>query len=275
MKTYFSILMFLGIVTMYAQDFQGVAVYQSKTTFDFSFDDSRFSKERQKQMKDRMKQFGEKTFFLTFTKTQSIFKEEEKIEQPGQGRMRMFGGFNSGILFKDTKNKTYSNQVESFSKNFLVKDSLPEYEWKFEEETKLVGENLCFKATTVKEVSNRRMGPPRRDTKENDSIPKTKIITVTAWYSPDIPINNGPNNYWGLPGLILELNEGNTQYICTKITLNPQEKLVIKEPKKGKIVTQKEYVEITKKKEEEMREMYGGGNRKKGEGGRHMIIRGN
>jgi len=273
MKTILSILLFVSVVVLNAQDFQGRATYQAKTNF--NFDDSNIPKERQKAMKERMKAFGEKVYFLDFSKTQSIFKEEEKIAQPGQGRMRMFGGFNTGLMFKDTKNKNYVNQVESFSKNFLIKDSLPNYTWKFEEETKLVGENLCFKATTQKEVPNRRMGPPRGDTEQNDSIPKTKIITVTAWYSPDIPINNGPKNYWGLPGLILELNEGNTQYICIKIVLNPGEELVIKEPSKGKVVSQQEYDKIVEKKTKEMMEMYGGENRKKGERGHRMIMRAN
>jgi GLPGLI family protein len=260
---------------IHAQDFQGIAIYQSKTKFDIKMDSTKVSSEQQKAMKQMMKRFGEKTYKLQFSKTASIYKEEEKIDQPSQGGMRMFGGFNSGILYKNVKDRRYVNRKESFSKEFLIKDSLPVYEWKFIDETKMIGDNLCFKATTTKEVSNIRMRRPRRgkekEVKENDSLPKTKIIDITAWYTPDIPINNGPRNFWGLPGLILELNEGKTQLLCTKIVINPKDKIKIEEPTKGKEVTQKEFDEIMEKKAKEMMEMYGGG-RKKGNGGTRIMI---
>ena len=261
---------------VHAQDFQGFAIYQSKTKFDIKMDSAQVSNERQKAMKAMMKRFGEKTFELHFSKKESIYKEQEKMEQPGHGGMRMFGGFNSGILYKNVKDKRYVNQKESFSKEFLIKDALPTYDWKFIDETKMIGENLCFKATTTKEVSNTRMRRPRRGrvekNTENDSLPKTKIVEVTAWYTPDIPVNNGPRDFGGLPGLILELNEGNTQLLCTKIVLNSGENIKLKEPVKGKEVTQKEFDAIMEKKAKEMMEIYGG-SRKKGErGGRHIMI---
>ena len=91
-----------------------------------------------------------------------------------------------------------------------------------------------------------------------------KENTITAWYCPEIPINQGPENYWGLPGLILEVNDGKTVILCSKIVLNSKDKVEIKPVSKGKVVTQKEFDETVKKKMEEMREMNsgpGGGNR--------------
>ena len=87
-----------------------------------------------------------------------------------------------------------------------------------------------------------------------------KENTITAWYCPEIPINQGPENYWGLPGLILEVNDGKTVMLCTKIVMNSKEKVAIKAVGKGKQVTQKEYDEIVKKKMEEMMEMNSGPN---------------
>jgi len=222
-------------------------------------------------IKSMMKKFGEKSFILAFDKTQSVYKEEEKLDKPASGRgMRMFGNA-TGILYKDIKSNQFVKQIESFSKLFLIKDSLPTYKWKLEENTKMIGQYLCFKATTTKEVSNRKRRMGRRNkTEENDSIPKTKIIEVTAWYTPDIPINNGPEKYEGLPGLILEIDQEKTTLLCTKIVLNSKEKHTLKAPTKGKKVTQKEYDKITEKKAKEMIEMYGGG-RKKGSGNRHII----
>ena len=88
-----------------------------------------------------------------------------------------------------------------------------------------------------------------------DEIEMPKDITVIAWYSPEIPINNGPENYWGLPGLILEINDGKTTILCSKIVLNAKEKVQIKAPTKGSEISQKEYDETVIKKMEEFREM--------------------
>lgn len=271
MRTIFIGFILFFSVTIQAQNFQGYAIYESKTTFDVQFDSTKFSKERMDMMKTMMKRFGEKSFVLSFDKTQSVYKEEEKLAKPSSGRgMRMFGN-STGILYKNIKSNQFVNQKESFSKLFLIKDSLPTYNWKIEEDTKMIGEHLCFKATTTKEVSNRKMRMGRRsNSKKNDSIPKTKIIEVTAWYTPDIPINNGPEKYVGLPGLILEIDQGKTTLLCTKIVLNPKERQTLKAPSKGKKVTQKKFDEITKKKAKEMLEMYSGG-RKKGSGNRHVI----
>ena len=98
-------------------------------------------------------------------------------------------------------------------------------------------------------------------------VPKT--IEVVAWYTPQIPINQGPDDYWGLPGLILEINADRTTILCTKIVMNPEEKENIDKPEKGEEVTQAEYTKIITKKMQEMREMYSGrGGRGGGHGGR-------
>ena len=51
--------------------------------------------------------------------------------------------------------------------------------------------------------------------------------------------------------------------ICTKVVLNPEEKIKLKEPNKGKVVSNSEFETIQQDKMKEMRERYqrGGGNR--------------
>jgi GLPGLI family protein len=90
-----------------------------------------------------------------------------------------------------------------------------------------------------------------------------EMVEVVAWYSPVIPVSQGPTEYWGLPGLILELSAGNTTMLCSKIVMNPEEKIKIKRPTKGQVVTKKEYNEIISGKMQEMRD-----NRGRGNGGR-------
>lgn len=88
---------------------------------------------------------------------------------------------------------------------------------------------------------------------------------MTAWFTPEIPVSSGPSMYGGLPGLILEINDDRTTMLCTKVIINPKEKIKIKEPSKGKQVTNLEYEKIAKDKQEEMQGMYrgrrGGGSR--------------
>ncbi|RLD29117.1 MAG: GLPGLI family protein, partial [Bacteroidetes bacterium] len=81
-------------------------------------------------------------------------------------------------------------------------------------------------------------------------------ITITAWYTPQIPVNNGPGNYHGLPGLILEVNNGRQTLICSKIVLNPKNKISITEPTKGKKITQEKFDAIMEKKMKEMEDRY-------------------
>lgn len=151
-----------SFLQMQAQEFQGMAVYESKTsTSDFKTrmgGNKDMTPDMQKMIEDRMKKMFEKTFILNFNKSASIYKEEEKLEAPGQGggggikmMSSMMGG--GGTNYKNVKQKTYSVDKEFMGKEFLIKDSLPNYAWKMESETKLIGGYTCFKATTIRPVS--------------------------------------------------------------------------------------------------------------------------
>ncbi len=265
-----------------AQEFQGMAVYESKTsTADMEKTLSGIkdlTPDMQKMIQQRMKTMFEKTFILNFNKTASVYKEEEKLEAPGtQGAgMRMMGSMmgGGGTTYKNVKTKMYSVDKEFMGKEFLIKDSLPQLEWKLEGETRKIGDYTCYKATAVKPVSQsdfrnfRRKENADEIKKENDDkstnlmdqFEMPKDVTITAWYTPEIPVNQGPENYWGLPGLILEVNDGKTILLCSKVVLNTKDKTEIKAPTTGKVVGQKEYDEIVVKKMEEMRQMQGQGN---------------
>lgn len=279
----FALLLF-GIFSVSAQkEFQGFAVYESKTsTADMSKrmeGNKNITPEMKKMIEQRMKGMSEKTFFLNFDRSASIYKEEEKLDAPGQGvgggRMMssMMGG--GGTYYKNVKDKTYSVDKEFMGKEFLVKDALPQLEWKMEGETKVVGGYTCYKATALKPIdgSDFRSLRPRGDQDKKDdkkdenkdqstnlldSFEVPKEVVVTAWYTPEIPVNQGPESYWGLPGLILEVSDGKTIILCSKVVMNTKEKADIKAPKAGKEVTQKEYDEIVADKMKEMQEMGGG-----------------
>ncbi|MXN91767.1 GLPGLI family protein [Flavobacterium sp. Sd200] len=276
-----------------AQSFQGMAVYESKTaTPDISGMGGpgrpEITPEMKKMIQDRMKQALERTYILTFDKTSSTYLEEEKLDAPGQdnGGMRIMASFmgGGGKQYKNVKTKRFLQEKEVFGKEFLIDDSLPKLAWKMENETKKIGDYTCYKATAVVDASksdfrNFKPKSPEEQKAAAEKLEKAKKegnekrtnfleqmempkqVTITAWYTPDIPVSQGPENYWGLPGLILEVSNGKTTVLCSKVVINSKEKTEVKIPSKGKKVTQVEYDEIVMKKMQEMQEMYqqGGG----------------
>ena len=294
-KIVLSVTFFLAFIQTQAQkDFQGMAVYESKTSTsefkDRMAGNKEISPDMMKMIEERMKKMFEKTFILNFDKSASIYKEEEKLDAPGGqgGGMRMMSSMmgGGGTFYKNVKDKSYIVDKEFMGKEFLVKDSLPKLDWKMESETRVIGGYNCFKATAVRPVSKsdfRNFRPKKEEDKKTeeaktenkdkktnfmDDFEVPKEITITAWYTPEIPVNQGPENYWGLPGLILEVNDGKTVILCSKIVMNTKDKVEIKAPTNGKVISQKDYDETVVKKMDEMREM----NQGQGRGGMEMRI---
>lgn len=268
--------------TVMAQDFQGRAYYFSKTSPDTSsWGNGEMTSTQKKQITDRMRWMFEKAYILTFDRQASIFKEEVVLEAPGQ---KSFGGwwgsFSAGPQYKNIKTQQFVQDQEFFGRQFLISDSLQKIEWKIGTETKKIGQYLCIKATATKKVDefdwrsmrykNRQKKSPnktsevsgkRKSVTEDIEVPKT--IDVIAWYTPQIPINQGPGEFWGLPGLILEVNADQTSILCSKIVMNPEQKNTIEAPQKGRVISRADYNETVKQKMKEMREMYRGrGGRK-------------
>jgi len=272
------LILFIPYCSFAQNDFLGKAYYMSKTSIDMNnFGRPGMSEEQKKQIAIRMKRMFEKTYVLTFNKTESIYKEEEKLETPGQGQGGRFRGMMSSLTggdqYKNIKEKLFLQDQELFGKQFLIQDSLVQINWIMGNETKQIGKYMCFKATAKMPASSfdfssfrRRSQNNEQDStkvKENKTGNASKQVDVVAWYTLQIPVSQGPGEYWGLPGLILEVSSGRTTVLCSKIVMNPEEKEAIKKPSKGKEVTKVEYNKIMKKKTEEMRENF----RRRGRGG--------
>lgn len=275
MKSLFTFLFALVTITSFAQkDFQGKATYMSKTTMDMSRFGNRSELEK-KQIMARMKNFLEKTYTLSFNRSESSFKENVKLDAPGATRSRWGASNGQGSIYKNLKEKEMIEDVEQFSKRFLIVEEMEQPKWQMGTETKKIGQYTCYKATLTKvdtkidwgSIFRRGRGGQKKDsTKTADKKDEIKLLQVTAWYSPQIPVSSGPESYWGLPGLILELNAGRTTMLCTEIVLNPAEVIEIKKPTKGKKVNREEYNEIVKVKTEELKARFqnrrGGGGRR-------------
>ena len=105
----------------------------------------------------------------------------------------------------------------------------------------------------------------RKATAVYDSVTK-----VEAWYAPKISYKTGPSDYWGLPGLILELNSDTKYengvnvevlYIATNIEPHPKS-AKIKRFEKHQQITQEEYDTMLDEMQKVYQEMHSEGVQK-------------
>lgn len=245
------IFLMVGTLTfpLAGQNISGRAFYTSM----YKFEDTELSAEqlqdpRAKAWTEQFKKPFIDQYELEFTENESVFKKLPKLDKPEPNKdgiqisMSLMG--EDEILYKNLNGNFYLNDSELYGKKFLISDTLKNAKWKLEKESKTIGHYVCFKATYEKKPDN----PDTLSTEEPE--------VVTAWYTPQIPVKNGPKEYDGLPGLILEVHDGHLKMVCTKVVLNPTEIVQIKAPSKGKKVSQTEFKSIMRKKNEEQMDFF-------------------
>jgi GLPGLI family protein len=236
-----------------AQEFTGEATYKTHRKVNIKIDSSKsnISTDQQKLYNEQLKKQFQKTFMLSFSKEESLYKQEEALAKPnpmGNAAQIVFSS-NTDVLYKNLKTQTYVEQTDILSKSFLIKDSIKDIAWQLENETKNIGNYTCFKATYAYQH-------PIRDFENDKDSLRFESRKVSAWYTPQIPVSNGPELYQGLPGLILEINDGKQTIICSKIQINPKKTNKIEAPDTGKEVTQTEFDTIKDQKNKEFLERY-------------------
>ncbi|HUH51687.1 MAG TPA: GLPGLI family protein [Flavobacterium sp.] len=260
-KTIVSLALLLFSFVLGAQDFSGRAVYQTKMALkDFKTDSEEDDKkpaldaELMAQLKEAMNKASEKTYILDFTKEESLYTEEERLEQPQTGNNRISVSIShstSGKLYKNLKENYSLLESDYLDKVFLIKDSLYTSGWELGTETKKVGNYTVYKATRTTKAKQLISEEENAAEKESDFLSliadEPIDLVTTAWYTPEIPVANGPETYGGLPGLILELHTANRVYLCSEIVLNPKKPIKIKMPK-GKSITQSDYDAMLKER---------------------------
>ena len=248
--------------SMFAQDFSGRATYRTHQKSSFELDSTTIAANPgiQEQMEAQMRKMFQKTFTLDFSKSESMYKEEQELDAPkgpsangGFMVMVMDGNGSSDMLYKNISENRMAHKTELMGKVFLIKDNLVAYDWELTGETKNIGIYTCYKAVYEREEESIEINIIDGEVKEEKV---TKKRTIVAWYTPDVPVSNGPNNYGGLPGLILEVNDGDLTIVCSEIILNPKEIKEINEPTKGKIVTREKFGKISLEKTKEMMDRY-------------------
>jgi GLPGLI family protein len=260
---------FAKAYTSHAQEMTGIAYYKSKMTLEPMKEDStaasKIDPKFREMIKEAMKNAGEADFTLKFNRTESLYEKVQELaapKKPSSDGMSIEVSFSGngdtyGTTYKDLKNQTFLREDEIQGKEFLVTDKIEPIDWKVTGETKKIGQYTVMKATyTIPKVEK-----PVEDNEDEDkevsllNMVKDKDDVVTAWFTMDVPVSNGPGIYQGLPGLILELNEDEITILCYKIEMNP-ENFEIKKPNTGKKISRADFDELQEKKDKEMRERF-------------------
>lgn len=243
--------------------FKGEATYKTAASMSVDFGGDMQGVDTEAIQKQLAKQM-QREYTLTFNTHESSYKRVEELDQNGNVssggiQIRMTGG--DGIIYRNTKTKVHKESEDLFGKEFLIVDEPESRDWKILNEFKQIGQYECQKA--VFESTTRQMTVDSEN--GNEVVEKIDTIQVVAWFAPSIPVSHGPDSYWGLPGLILEVKNGNFSILCTKVVMNSDDIGEIEIPKKGKKISRADYDQLQEEKMEEMMNQY------QGEGNRTMI----
>ncbi len=184
---------------------------------------------------------------MTFNKDEFSFLLQERIknDQPTEkgGARVVFTACND--FYANIPEQYTLGEFDLGNKKYAIRDSLKTLDWKISNEKKEVMGYEVRKATAI-----------------YDSITK-----VEAWYAPKLAYKNGPSQYWGLPGLILEADEYNdygnqnivkVHYIAVLIEPHPKS-AKIKRFEKLEQITQEEYDAKLEEMQKTWKEMHNDG----------------
>jgi GLPGLI family protein len=252
-------------ITAMAQMKEGKISYERKINMHRSLPDP--------QMKSMIPEFRTDKFELIFNEAASLYRSVADDEAPdpfanaggGGGGMRMSFRMPTTTTYTDLAKQTQYEERAFFEKEFLIVDSLKQYKWKLSEETKTIAKQLCKKATTMitapqqMRVRIGRGGENNTDSASNAPKPP-KETELVVWYAENIPVSVGPDNYSGLPGVIMEMNVDNGAQVTTAVEVSakyPKKELI--QPTKGDKMTRAQFQEQMQKLMQEMQR--GGGIR--------------
>lgn len=184
---------------------------------------------------------SEINFTLIFNDSLSVFYLEKKLYS--SKRAANFAIIDAGYFgrIQQQPNNYITEELQEDFGRFLV--SRPYQKWELHDETKKIGDYLCFKATTFYNVTT----------------PKGKVFkwNFVAWYSPQLPYKFGPVGYGGLPGLIVELQGDRATYGIKKIEFykddEKSKKNRIPRLKKLKLITEEKFEKLAAEDEKRWR----------------------
>lgn len=206
----FFVLLWLGGTVVQAQSHEGIVTYERTqywtkviARLDFL---SQEEKDRAKLTWGKQDDWKTKGS-LVFNGKES--KYEDIHEEGGWGRPDDY------LIYRNFDKGTMQDMESISSKTYIIEDSIQVPQWKVMNKIKEVKGYLCMMAVTKDTIKNQ---------------------TITAWFANDIAVQAGPEKFFGLPGLILEvdINDGDVVITADKVELKPVTPAQIALPKKMK-----------------------------------------
>lgn len=206
-------------------------VTEGKITYDQTVDMHRRILEDNQQLRSMLPPFRHAKFELLFAGNQSLFKSVEEepdvTEQNNNGIVLRIGGGGENEYYRNFSTQKSVEIRELMDELYLVEDSIRRLAWKLEEgETKTIMGYACKKA----------------------SAKTSRGGDVVAWYSEEISVASGPDQFNGLPGMILgvDVNKGEIIFTASRLDKKPDLKN-LKAPSKGKKISHPDF--LAKQKE--------------------------
>jgi GLPGLI family protein len=183
----------------------------------------------------------------------------EEFAAEGGMHVRMMVAGDNDITYTSFSNNRVVEQREFAAKNYLITDSIRKLNWKLTGETRTILNYPCQQAVT------QRIGKRAMTSMENGQMKTSEVAdtaNITAWFTLAIPVPAGPDYQGQLPGLILAVDINNGATVYQAIEVSPQTDLaVIREPSKGKKITEEAFNKTREKLMSEMQRNGGGPTR--------------
>lgn len=225
------LIIFFNCINIYGQN-----TSKGKIIYKYTVNEEKFNDDKNQAVVNNFKNSLKKSrdkikFQLLFNDKEASYKLEKNLNSSSDRFLTyailITGGTEEFYVNEGTKEQL--KKIDFIGENFIIKSKIKS-NWILTQETKQIGNYICYRA--ILNQSNKQ------------KLTKIKLPEINAWYSPKIPLRFGPKGYGNLPGLILKLSIGPISYVATKIELNSNEKVKIIKPKKGKLITEKEFNEI-------------------------------
>lgn len=158
-------------------------------------------------------------FDLYFNSNKSIYKPGREMEEASK-EFFSDATASSNIVYKNLETESGVSQKQIFESLYLVQDSLKKFDWKLTNDVRKIAGFNCRKATTI----------------------ICDSIFVFAFYTDEILTETGPENFHGLPGMILgiAIPRMHTTWFATKLELVEVGEKDFQIPVKGKKVNTKD-----------------------------------
>lgn len=231
MKKYLLAILICGLWSFISnQAEEGLITYTTKVNMHKNLPEER------EELKKMIPEFNITRNVLLFNAAESLYKslveEENPFDQPSGGNRMIMRTGSSNETYVDRNEQLVTQLREFMGKRYLIKKEQNRIPWKLENDTKEIQGYTC-KSASYTDENNRK---------------------IKAWYTEEIRIALGPDNFQGLPGLILEvaINDDDMVISAEKIELRALKKNELKAPKGGQEVTDEEYRTLL---EEQMKNM--------------------